>query len=487
MKIKIEIKKWLLIILASLAFAGALYVNNSVLVISFEQLLFGLMKIKGGGVTTISYGVIYVVLSFLIVCSILLLPVIDFGKKLDIKIKNFDIHLYPIRRTKVYGISLFVVAIALLLYEFKFYPYVGNTIFASTEIFDNYYVDASDVNITFPKEKRNLIYIFVESFETSNMSTENGGLFEESIIPNLEQLAIDNVNFSNNDKIGGAYYSFGTNWTTGAMLAHTSGVPLKVTIDDFGVNSTRFVNVTSIGDVLALNGYNNYLLLGSDASFGGRRAYFSNHNYLIYDYVSMIEDGKLDSDYYEWWGYEDSKLLGYAKDILNDISKDDKPFNFTMLTADTHFTDGYLDKSCEEKFDEPYANSIYCSDFMINEFIEWIKNQDFYDNTTVIVVGDHLTMQNGFYEEKFENRNIYNTFINSYVNDNYDNKNRVFTSMDMFPTTLAAIGADIQGERLGLGTNLFSKEKTLPEMMGIDEFNNEIMKWSHYYYNNIRD
>ena len=249
MKIKIEIKKWLLIILASLAFAGALYVNNSVLVISFEQLLFGLMKIKGGGVTTISYCVIYVVLAFLVVCSILLLPVIDFGKKLDIKIKNFNIHLYPIRRVKIYGISLFVVAIALLLYEFKFYPYVGNTIFASTEIFDNYYVDASDVNITFPKDKRNLIYIFVESFETSNMSTENGGLFEESIIPNLEQLAIDNINFSNNDKIGGAYYSFGTNWTTGAMLAHTSGVPLKVTIDDFGVNSTRFVNVTSIGDI----------------------------------------------------------------------------------------------------------------------------------------------------------------------------------------------------------------------------------------------
>ena len=67
--------------------------------------------------------------------------------------------------------------------------------------------------------------------------------------------------------------------------------------------------------------YNNYLLLGSDASYGGRRAYFSNHNYLIKDYYTAIDDGIIEEDYYEWWGYEDSKLFTYAKDILSEISK----------------------------------------------------------------------------------------------------------------------------------------------------------------------
>lgn len=485
MKIKVEIKKLILIILAALAFAGVLYVNNNVLIISFEQLLFGLMKIKGSGVSTVSYGFFYVVISFIVICPILLLPVIDFGKMLVINIREKNIQLYPFKWVKLYGICLFVIAIMLLLYEFKLFPFVKNTIFSSTDVFDKYYVDSSSVDITFPDKKRNLIYIFVESLESSNVSLENGGLFEESVTPKLEQMALDNINFSNNDKIGGAHYSFGTNWTTGAMLAHTSGIPLKVTFDDFYSNSTRFMNVTTMGDILAENGYNNYLLLGSDASFGSRRAYFANHNYLIYDYVSMIEDGKLDSDYYEWWGYEDSKLFGYAKEILSDIAEDDKPFNFTMLTADTHFTDGYLDKSCESRFDEEYADVFYCSDGMIYEFIEWIKEQDFYNDTTIVIVGDHLTMQDGFYDEDFENRTIYNTFINADALS-YENKNREFTSMDMFPTTIASLGANIEGNRLGLGTNLFSSEKTISEIMGIDNFNKELMKWSHYYYNYIR-
>ena len=35
-------------------------------------------------------------------------------------------------------------------------------------------------------------------------------------------------------------------------------------------------------------------------------------------------------------------------------------------------------------------------------------------------------------------------------------KNRQFTHMDMYPTTLAAMGFNIEGNKLALGTNLFS-------------------------------
>ena len=50
-------------------------------------------------------------------------------------------------------------------------------------------------------------------------------------------------------------------------------------------------------------------------------------------------------------------------------------------------------------------------------------------------------------------------------------KNREFTTLDMFPTTLAAIGCKIEGNRLGLGTNLFSSERTLSEQLGMDYLN----------------
>ena len=52
--------------------------------------------------------------------------------------------------------------------------------------------------------------------------------------------------------------------------------------------------------------------------------------------------------------------------------------------------------------------------------------------------------------------------------------------MDLFPTTLGALGAQIEGERLGLGTNLFSNRETLSEER--DDFEQESMRYSNYYY-----
>ena len=53
--------------------------------------------------------------------------------------------------------------------------------------------------------------------------------------------------------------------------------------------------------------------------------------------------------------------------------------------------------------------------------------------------------------------------------------------MDMFPTTLAALGCKIKGERLALGTNLFSDKKTLLETYGYDEVADGLSKRSSFY------
>ena len=95
-------------------------------------------------------------------------------------------------------------------------------------------------------------------------------------------------------------------------------------------------------------------------------------------------------------------------------------------------------------------------------------------------------MQEGFYDiESDYSRVIYNAFINTKVKP-VNNKNRVFTTMDMFPTTIGALGISIEGNRLGLGTNLFSNKKTIPEEIGLDVFNKELKKSSSYYYKYIR-
>ena len=71
----------------------------------------------------------------------------------------------------------------------------------------------------------------------------------------------------------------------------------------------------------------------------------------------------------------------------------------------------------------------------------------------------------------------YNTIINPQcAYKEAATQNRRFTTMDMFPTTMVALGAKIDGERLGLGTNLFSGKETLREKMGGNYINKELKK-----------
>ena len=65
-------------------------------------------------------------------------------------------------------------------------------------------------------------------------------------------------------------------------------------------------------------------------------------------------------------------------------------------------------------------------------------------------------------------RRIYNCFIN--LPDGLmigETTNREFSILDMVPTILASIGADIEGDRLALGTNLFSEEKHCRKRWGL--------------------
>ena len=60
-------------------------------------------------------------------------------------------------------------------------------------------------------------------------------------------------------------------------------------------------------------------------------------------------------------------------------------------------------------------------------------------------------------------------------------KNRKFSTMDLFPTTLASLGVKFDGDMLGLGTNLFSNSETLIEKYGFEYVHDELSKKSKYY------
>lgn len=485
--------KYLLLLVGAFILALSFYIKLGYDVASFEQLLYTIMNAEGTGMDSIKGGIAPVTIGTILFFALFMVPM--YTKKLSrkvflkisIKKKKFLLPISYASRKLPYCIAVFILSILIALWNFDFYRYITNQFQYST-IYEDYYVNPKTADIKFPTKKQNLIYIYVESLEMTNASKANGGDQTTSYIPQLERLALDNVNFSNQLKLGGATQVNGTGWTVAGMIAQTSGINMKVDINgnNYSGFSSFLGGVTNLGDILKENGYQNHILMGSDAKFGGRDEMFSQHgDYEILDLIEARNSGKIPYDYMTWWGYEDAKLFNYAKEKLKTISKSDEPFNLTMLTADTHFQDGFVEEGCESKFDKQYADVFYCSDSMIAEFVDWVQKQDFAKDTTIIIAGDHLSMQRNFYDDNDGYpRTVYNAIINPRVQPVRE-KDRMFTSMDMFPTTLAALGVEIKGDRLALGTNLFSGRDTLLEELGFEQLDGELSRRSTFYNNTL--
>ncbi len=361
----------------------------------------------------------------------------------------------------------------------------------NSTIYEDRYVDPQTVQLTFPENRRNLILIFLESMEASFIDRGNGGISDVNYIPELTQIALDNVSFSTGDKLGG-FHIYGMGFTMAGILAATAGVNYKLPVYNLNANIYAEVlpGITNLGDILEAEGYGNYYLCGSYSSFSGKKAYLKGHgNYEVMDLSYAYDAGHISGDYYnDFWGYEDMYLYEIAKKELDRISSLDEPFNLTMLTVDTHMPEGYVCDLCKDEFDTQYGNVLACASRQLADFLNWAKTQKWYDDTTIVIMGDHPTMATNFRitEETNEydvyDREVYNCFINcSEGLDLTHMKNREFSTCDMFPTILASMGVDIQGDRLALGTNLFSGIPTLPESMGKDEFYEQLQMNSKYY------
>ena len=409
--------------------------------------------------------------------------------------KRRRVRKYLVRLGAVCGALMIVLTMIFSWNRLDMGTYISNELNASSFI-EDHYADPAKVSITFPEKKRNVIYIYLESMEMTYSDAMNGGAFNRNVIPELTALGEANEDFSGSDPLlNGADVLPGSTYTMAAMFTQTTGLPLKVDLSDtftdargsFNKMNTQdsfFSGVTSLGDILKKEGYNQVLMLGSNATFGGRRLYFSQHgDYEIDDYEWAIEQGLIPENYYVFWGYEDAKLFSYAKDRLTDLAAQDKPFNFSMLTVDTHFEDGYYCDLCTDSFrGNQYANVMACSSRQVADFVNWVKEQDFYEDTTIIIAGDHLTMDTDFCQNVGENydRRTFNVWINPAAEPADPDRKRSYSTLDCFPTTLAAMGCQIEGDRLGLGTNLFSAEDTLMEQYGYEELSDEMSRKSEF-------
>lgn len=150
------------------------------------------------------------------------------------KYKKEDVNLFKVagKLKNVFLILAYILALALFCVKFDLIAYIKNMYTYSTFIEENY-VDPETTEIVF-KEKRNLIHIYVESLESTFLSKEYGGAYEENLLPNLTKYLHSNISFTNNHG-GGFYNSRATGWTIAGMVGQTAGVGLIVSNgNDYG-------------------------------------------------------------------------------------------------------------------------------------------------------------------------------------------------------------------------------------------------------------
>lgn len=376
-----------------------------------------------------------------------------------------------------------VVSLALCaastVYAFNTLPLaqIGTSEFSSSDYLENNYVDPYST-VSFPEHKRNLIHIYMESIENSFYDQASGGYDDRNLMPDLMAMTQANISFSDQPagRMGGPHQTFGSSHSLAAMVNMESGVPM-MTRPRGGKEEAAYSDLPTLGDLLHEQGYTNEIILGSDGSWGDLDRWYKRHgDFMIFDWKHAKKVGLIPEDYNVWWGYEDDKLYDYAKDELTRLASEDKPFYVIVENADTHFPDGYKsERITEEPFDEQYANVIFYSQAEVVRFVEWCQAQPWYANTTILVTGDHRSMDKTFFADWDPNyeRTIVNFYLNSAVQPASADRTveRSYAPFDFFPTN-----------RAGLGTNLFSNLPTLVEQSDVDTVNTELSKRSSFYF-----
>lgn len=388
-----------------------------------------------------------------------------------------------------------------------------------SDFYKNEYINPAEVKLTFPEKKRNCIFIFLESIESSFASFQEDGLFNENYIPKLTQMAKENINFRTTEQFGGGFQVYGTGWTIAGMLSKLGGIPFAMSSDTSPQKLKAFLpNATIITDILNKHSYNQVFICGSDKEFASRDTLLETHgNVSVRDINWYKDNNRLDKNYHNgFWGFEDELLYKFAKEDLQELSSQSKPFFMMLLTVDTHFPNGYKCNNCSNIYPDEnmgqFKNALLCADNQIAQFVDWVKTQPFYEDTAIVITGDHLFMTvpgetlfadknesaatdrvgEGNNEKDFgmitqSRRRWIDIFINSSVDiDSGKEANRFFSSFDIFPTTLAAMGVRIEGDALGFGRSLFSNEPTILEKYSTDYVNSELAKNTFQYQNFIR-
>lgn len=248
---------------------------------------------------------------------------------------------------------------------------------------------------------KNVIVIQMESMQDFLINRTIDG---NEITPNLNKLMKENIRFEN------MYYQTSVGNTSDAELIFNNSLfPLADKPACYECQKNSF---ESIGHALKKKGYSNYGFHGNQASFWNRHLI-----YPLYGYDSFIDNSMLENDEFIFPGLSDRSFFRQIVDFLKGKSADGKYFAF-LITLSLHHPYDYFENynfavgSYERNFIGKYLKGAHYSDECIGKFVEDLKSNGMYEDSLIVMYGDHAGIPRQYRQELMNFMSVENNDFN---------------------------------------------------------------------------
>lgn len=224
-----------------------------------------------------------------------------------------------------------------------------------------------------PRRDYNVILVLEESLGSDFVGVLGD---DRGLTPNLDRLSNDALLLDN-------FYATG-NRTARALEATLTGLPPIPT--ESILKRDHSDHVESLARILHDRGYQTRFVYGGRGLFDGMRPFM-----LANGFEQFVEESDYkDPGFTNAWGVSDEAIFDRALEECDQMYAADRPFFTTVLTVSNHqpftYPDGRIDCPSDENRRE---NAVKYADYAVGRFIDQAKGHRFFDETMIVVLGDH--------------------------------------------------------------------------------------------------
>lgn len=316
---------------------------------------------------------------------------------------------------------------------------------------------------------KNVIVLQLESIQEFLYNAKING---KAITPNMNKFLDENIHITNMQS-----QSY-TSTADSEFSVQTSLYPLEN-----GLSFSKYWNAQyeDLFSIMTNNNYHTVYMHGNEGSFWNREKVYNNFDIDEIDFIDHFEDK---SEYI--MGYLSDELL--YKQAISDIKKYKKPFFMNILSASSH-TGFTLDGLSEEKREKMvtidvgdykgtvignYLESANYADYQFGMFINELKKNKIYDDTVILIFGDHY----GVRQDEWSLYDYLSKECNIELNDiqkkiNFTNVlagihipgvkssiiSKPVSKLDIKPTIISILGIKADESDITLGMSIFSNKQ----------------------------